>query len=281
MNKIKTYILALWFQRPIIYTLIPIIIGAMVCFSIVKHMDIAKKQIDFLNREKIGFIEIKKKELQPLMDKKISLESELKELQAKITPLQDCIDWVTKTLDTYDMYNCTPITIIPKAEANSENSEKDYDKLNKYICDVARINERKSPLCDNIELVKELEQISIDKWVDFKLMLGIAYSESHIGANYAPWCDSSYNNLWWIKARKLDNWKTIKDQPMPDKNGCYLYKFWNIKDYWTSKANTLKFGYINKWCSDATCISRRYVRWNWLVKPQWIDRVNVFNNFNF
>lgn len=194
---------------------------------------------------------------------------------------KSCMDANSQTGTTVD---CD--TLIPQVHAETwsivekveqEHNERDLILMDR-ICKYSTINGNVSPLCWNKDLFEKLKKISIDKWVDFWLMLWIAQAESHIWANYAKWCWPEYHNLWWVKARKLDNWQTIKDQILPDSNGCWLYKFNSIEDYWESKANSLKLWYINKQCTTPECISKWYVKWNWVVKPDWSDRVRIFYN---
>lgn len=224
------------------------------------------------------FIDSKVSELKPL-------ETQEQELKLKIDPLKSCIEWAKKTLWTTEIYDCNKQNVlIPKANADDDiipsvlKKSKD-DITMERICTYATINWKVSPLCNNQTLYDKLKWISEKKWVDFYLMLWIAQAESHIGANYAPWCWPEYNNLWGIKWKKLDDWTNVKDQPIPDKNWCWLYKFASIEDYWTSKANSLKIGYIDKWATTPEQISKYYVRWDWIVKTSWSNRVRIFYEF--
>ena len=118
------------------------------------------------------------------------------------------------------------------------------ETLMSRICDIS-IHWRKSPLCNNWELYNSWKKISEERWADRSIILGIMYSESHIGANYAGTCNSFWNNRWWVKARRDDDQKVKRDQPIPN-NWCWLYKFDSMEDYFITKANIIGNGY--KWC---------------------------------
>lgn len=196
----------------------------------------------------------------------------------------DCTSLINYTIEDIEITTINANGSATWAVSSSLKVEiKDIDEQDKIIqqkiCELWKLNWNVSPLCNNTLLYNNLKKISEDKWVDFQLMLWISYAESHIWANFAPWCSlNTYYNLWWVKARKLDNWLTLKNQPIPDKNWCRLYKFNSIEDYWNSKANSLKFWYINKQCSTPECISKWYVIWNWVIKEWWSKRVNIFYN---
>jgi hypothetical protein len=223
-----------------------------------------------------NYIEYKRINLVSAMEEKIKTSSwkidELKkELEKEELELNSASECKNKNYNTWSYIDCNTIqqsTVIPNK----------YEKLNKHIC--ASTNS-KSPLCNNIKLVKELEKISNKKWVNFMLMIWITYAESTLGSNYAKGCDTSYYNMWGIKWRLDDEWKKIKDQPIPSSSWCWLYKFKSYEDYWNSKANSLYFGYIKKGCDKISCISKWYVRWDWLYKSTYNDRVNVFAEYKF
>ena len=155
------------------------------------------------------------------------------------------------------------------------NTPTDRDTvLMTRICKVY-INGRKSPLCDNRSLYFSWKNIFQSKWVSWDIALWIMYAESHIWASY-KWCDGTWNNWWWVKARVLENWKVVKDQKIPNWWNCWLYKFDSVEDYFTSKANMLWVNY--KWCFTrktnkdiVVCISYSYV---WDPKLSETHRVN-------
>lgn len=219
-------------------------------------------------------------------EKKQELQEELKALDVTLYCIKQ--NSQTGTIVDCDTLKSRDVKIEVKSElgnANlpSENSNKKnkWDRLNSLICEVWQINGNISPLCNNISLTKELYRISEDRWVDFMLMLWIAYAESHIGRNYAKWCDKSYNNMWGIK-RAIDwEWNKKKDQDIPDKNWCWIYKFNSLQKYWASKANSLYHWYYKKNCTTISCIAKYYVKGDWLRKPAYEARVNVFAEFNF
>jgi hypothetical protein len=144
------------------------------------------------------------------------------------------------------------------------------------ICKIS-IHWKNSPLCNNWELFNLWKRISEDRGADRKIILGIMYSESHIGANWAGTCNSSWNNRWWVKARRGDDQKVKRDQPIPN-NWCWLYKFDSMENYFITKANIIGDGY--KWCFNrnttrdkVTCISRAYVGSPHKAEQSWINNV--------
>jgi len=141
------------------------------------------------------------------------------------------------------------------------------------ICKV-NIRGQKSPLCNNRNLYNSWKEIFEKKWLSRKIAIGIMYAESHIGANYAGTCNVSWNNWWGIKWRKTDDWKSIKDQKIPNWWNCWLYKFDSVEDYFNSKANTLLTykSCMNRWSNYDIlhCISYTYA-WNPKVaESSWI-----------
>ena len=157
---------------------------------------------------------------------------------------------------------------------------KKLDELFKSVCDT----KPSSPICDRATFDR-LYKITEDRlpWNNFfPILLGITNAESSLGTAYAKnnkgWFCTGYNNLWGIKWKKTDDWKSVRDQKIPDSNGCYLYKFDSIDDYWISKVNTIRFGY--KGCVNSKtpvdCIGRYYVQWNGLSKLNWNKNVSIF-----
>lgn len=148
--------------------------------------------------------------------------------------------------------------------------------LMEKICKLWRIRDKVSPLCNNRDLYRNLKKISADKNVSFELMVGITYTESHIGANFKPEKCRVHNNRWWKKAKKLDDGTMVRPPSMPLKDGCRLYHFESVEEYRTSFANTLKIWYIDKHCVSPECISRYYVRNDGTIKTQWCKNVRKF-----
>ena len=138
------------------------------------------------------------------------------------------------------------------------------------ICQYWKIHWRTSPLCDDWQLYHDLKNISKSVWVDFGLMVGITYAESHIGTNFAPQHCSTTNNWSW-KKRDSDGNKNWKEW-------CWLHQFDSVQSFWYSMATSLKRWYIDKSCDTAECISRRWVRWDGTLdgKHNRINRVNLF-----
>lgn len=159
---------------------------------------------------------------------------------------------------------------------------KELDELFKSVCKA----KPSSPICDRATFDR-LYKITEERlpWKNFfPILLGITNAESSLGTAYAKdnkgWFCTWYNNLWGIKWKKTDDWKSVRDQKIPDSNGCYLYKFDSIDDYWISKVNTIRFGY--KGCVNSKtpidCIGRYYVQWNGLSKQNWNRNVSIFLN---
>lgn len=184
------------------------------------------------------------------------------------------VDCETITPDEFDVIlkpvtNSWTVTATIKAEPSVNNRDK---ILMDRICAV-NIHDRKSPLCNDWNLYNKWKEIFEKKWVSWSIALGIMYSESHIGANYAGTCDTSYNNWGWIKWRITDDGKAIKNQPIPQ-NGCWLYKFNSVEDYFNSKANTLvKYKSCFSKDKPIECISYAYVGNRYVAERSWIARV--------
>jgi hypothetical protein len=158
------------------------------------------------------------------------------------------------------------------------NSSWTLGELHKKVCQ-KQIN---SPLCKDRQLFDRLyrlteERIPNKNW--FNIQLWILNAESSLGTNFYPSkCDYT-NNLAGKKWRKTDNNKSVRDQKIPDKNGCWLYSFESIEDFWISYTNTFRYGY--KGCIDSgtplACISKCYVRWDCKeVKLQWVRNASIF-----
>lgn len=172
-------------------------------------------------------------------------------------------------------WTVTPaITGVPPKE-----SIKDYlDRKHWQVCE----KQPSSPLCKDKELFIRLYWITENRipWKNwFPIMLGIINAESSLGTNFHP-DNCWYTNNWWgLKWKKTDSWESIKDQWIPDKNGCWLYSYETIEDFWVSKTNTFRYWY--KWCLDSAtplaCISMCYVKWDCkTVKHWWVKNASIF-----
>lgn len=144
-----------------------------------------------------------------------------------------------------------------------------------------------SPLCnkENFEMAQAISYRKALIWgVDdkekfFRVGIGIMFAESTLWTKFAWTCDSSYNNFWWIKYRILDTWEAVRDQKIPQ-NGCWVYKFATLEDYFGSKYNSLGKGYGScfKKKDAVNCIAYAYV-WNPNVaETSWQNNVNTFLN---
>lgn len=157
---------------------------------------------------------------------------------------------------------------------------KELDELFANVCNA----KPSSPICDRATFDR-LYKITEDRlpWKNFfPILLGITNAESSIWTAYSKnnkgWFCTGYNNLGWIKWKKTDDGKSIRDQKIPDSNGCYLYKFESIDDYWISKVNTIRYGY--KGCVNSTtpikCMSYAYVGDRNVSEASWVRNVSIF-----
>jgi len=192
---------------------------------------------------------------------------------------------------SYDCYRFQkiPDIDIPAIETNSwtvtpaisgVSPSKELDELFKSVCDA----KPSSPICDRATFDR-LYKITEERlpWKNFfPILLGITNAESSLGTAYAKnnkgWFCTWYNNLGWIKWKKTDDGKSVRDQKIPDTNGCYLYKFDSIDDYWISKVNTIRYGY--KGCVNSTtpikCMSYAYVGDRNVSEASWVRNVSIF-----
>lgn len=154
------------------------------------------------------------------------------------------------------------------------NYYKDSDTWNVMwvICEKAP----NSPMCNNYWMLESLKKIASERGVDYKLLLGIMYAESHIWSNFnAEQCRAT-NNRAWLKARKYDNWKTSEwfDKQEWKIDGCWLYNFEKVEDFFESLANTISIWYA-KCNEDVYCIMRSYV---WHESGAWVRNVYMFKS---
>lgn len=148
------------------------------------------------------------------------------------------------------------------------------EELHEEICQ--KVPE--SPLCGDIELLRRIDSIGREKGVPTRLLIGVSYAESHIGVNFNKEACRGYNNWFWLKGKKYDNWKVewfTKDKKR-DSNGCWLYKFKSVEEWFYALANTISIGY--KSCkNDTICLSYWYVGNPEVAEPSWIKHVGVWH----
>lgn len=136
----------------------------------------------------------------------------------------------------------------------------------------------KSPLCEDIEILRRIDSIAKEKGVPTWLIIWIMHSESTLATHYNKPICSTYNNPFWIKWRKYDTGKVVwytKAKGKPDNNGCWLYKFNSIDEATYSLANTISIGY--KGCNNSVrCLAFAYVGDPNVAEESWIKRVNQF-----
>lgn len=155
------------------------------------------------------------------------------------------------------------------------------NNLHTKVCD-KQIN---SPLCKDRELFDRLYHITEERLPNkqfYPILLGITNAESSLWLNFAKdnkWGTCDWRNNWGgIKWKINDDWTRQKDQKIPDSDGCYLYKFDSIEEYWKSKVNTVRFWY--KWCVDSKtpirCMSYAYVGNRYVAEESWIKNTSIF-----
>jgi len=204
----------------------------------------------------------------------ISYEDTVNQVQRALETCKELelIQVITPKTNTWTL--ATGSTVAPSIKFSPESESMDdfltridlnLTELHKKVCK-KQIN---SPLCN-------------DRKLFYPILLGITNAESSLWLNFSKdrvWWTCAWRNNWgWIKWRKTDSWESVKDQKIPDKYGCYLYKFESIEDYWISKVNTIRFWY--KGCIDSKapirCLSYAYV-WDWNVAEEsWISNVSIF-----
>lgn len=228
---------------------------------------IAESVCETESQEKVGAIEIARYKLS-------CLEKDTKELI-------DIDSEIEKEFGTGSVvvWTSTASTVAVHSWIKTERTEE-LERLNKEVCK-KNIN---SPICER-ETFYRLYKITEERlpWKNFfPILLGITNAESSLGTAYAKnnkgWYCTGYNNLGGVKYKKDDEWKSIRDQKIPQSDWCYLYKFESIDEYWKSKVNTIRYGY--KGCINSKtpvdCIGRYYVQWNGLSKPNWNRNVSIF-----
>ena len=202
-------------------------------------------------------------------------------LEKDIDALIDIDSEIEKEFGTGSVvvWTSTASTVAVHSWIKTDRTEE-LERLNKEVCK-KNIN---SPICDR-ETFYRLYKITEERlpWKNFfPILLGITNAESSLGTAYAKnnkgWYCTGYNNLGWIKYRKTDDGKSVRDQKIPDANGCYLYRFDSIDDYWISKVNTIRYGY--KGCVNSTtpikCMSYAYVGDRNVSEASWVRNVSIF-----
>jgi len=83
------------------------------------------------------------------------------------------------------------IKLIEEAEITPETiKDKELETLHAKICATTS----KSPLCEDIEILRRMDTIGKEKGVPVRLMVGIMFAESTLGINYNKPACSHYNN---------------------------------------------------------------------------------------
>jgi len=260
-------------KKYIIYWIVSIIIVIVVSiFLFTRPTNISKLNKDIDKQEQIVVEMYNKKEITTNEWRKANLELD-KLYQEK----REFMGTSRLDFNESKSHNIAEEKRIEPLIYNIPDIAKSDDVLMDKICEYWKIHWNISPLCEDWELYLKLKWISDAVWVEFWLLVGITYSESHIWANFVGEKCWDYNNWSWIKWRKYSNWKTDKPK-LPDSNWCWLYKFNKIDDYWESFAYTIKQWYIDKDCKTPECISQYYVWSDWKVKDKRSKRVNIFRN---
>lgn len=195
--------------------------------------------------------------------------------------------------DSCQSQSCGAETM-PTVVANSEYIWENDDEIGRLIreADIPKVPEKtnvdilhakickttsKSPLCEDIEILRRIDSIAKEKWVPTGLIIGIMFAESTLATNYNKPICKTRNNPYGIKGRKYDNGKTVmyNNGRGRDSDGCYLYPFASLDEATYSLANSISIGY--KGCkNDVVCLSYRYVWDPEKSEVSWVNRVNTF-----
>lgn len=139
-----------------------------------------------------------------------------------------------------------------------------------------------SPMCNNYRMLDDLKRIAEERNVSYKLLLWIMYHESKLGTARSPSKECAGSNNWaWLKARKYDDGSVSEwfDKQPNRIEGCWLYNFETVNDFFESLANTISLWYRK--CLDrpepVSCISAVYV--GKYSQPR-VDSVRKFSDFN-
>ena len=140
-----------------------------------------------------------------------------------------------------------------------------------------------SPLCWDYTMLNKLKEIAERRNVDYKLLLGIMYHESKLWTAFAPSYEcSKSNNRAWLKARKYDDGAVSEwfDKQPNRIEGCWLYNFDTVEEFFESLANTISLWYRK--CLDrvepVSCISAVYVG---KYSQARVDSVRRFADYEF
>jgi len=173
-------------------------------------------------------------------------------------------------------------------EENKQLLNELYKEWNEEIMSVICENAPNSPMCWDYKMLTDLKTIAEDNGVEYTLLLGIMYSESHIGSSFAPhyWCRESKN--WaWLKWRKYADWTTsekyyiqyasLDTETQWSLSWCFLYYYEDYTQFFESLTHTIKLGYIDRWWDTPEKIVTSYV---WTYSENWVDSVNMFYNLS-
>ncbi len=162
---------------------------------------------------------------------------------------------------------------------NEYYKDKDEWNVMGLVCELVPT----SPMCGDYAMLDRLKTISETRWVDYKMLLGIMYHESKLWTAFAPsWECSKSNNRAWLKARKYDDgsvseWFDKQDNRI---DGCWLYNFDTVEDFFESLANTIALWYAQ--CLDrpepVSCICNVYVG---KYSQARVDSVRRFADYEF
>lgn len=129
-----------------------------------------------------------------------------------------------------------------------------------------------------MKLLQGIYDISIEKWVDINILLGISWSESRLLTDFKPYHCVNTNNPAGIKRKKNNDW-TVNKIKLPTSSWCWLYSFETIEAGFESLANTIRQWYINAWCNDLDCIAYKYVGDPKVSESSRKNRVKYFINY--
>lgn len=215
------------------------------------------------------------------------LATEYKETKA-IRQEEQRLDWILEHINELYILNDEYATQWQELEAQQtqlhESAEQNRQQINvlwneyykdkvdswvmNKICELSP----NSPMCWNYTMLNKLKEIADNRGVDYKLLLGIMYAESHIWYAFNKENCRATNNRAGLKNRKYDDGKVsekfdVQYQSLDlDLNGCWLYYFEDVEQFFESLANTISIGYAS--CNeDPYCIMKYYVgheSWAWV-----------------
>ncbi len=88
------------------------------------------------------------------------------------------------------------IKLLEEAEITPETiKNNNIETLHAKICKTTS----KSPLCEDIEILRRIDSIAKEKWVPTGLIIGIMHAESSLSTNYNKPICKTRNNPYWIK----------------------------------------------------------------------------------